>query len=112
MNLLQEYDEFRDDGDISEEVLRHCTAKAGSAVIMVPMGKRFFIRVVRSYHPIEGGVDGHAKLDLIFMGPQKGGEVLMQMECTDMLQVMAHTAKLIEDRKDLRWNEAQRRWVF
>jgi hypothetical protein len=114
MNLLNDdyYDE-RPDGDISDEVLARVASKAFSNTAMVPMGNQFFIRVTRSY-PDENtdGVNGVCNLELIFMGPQKGGELILGIGCSDMLQVMAHTAKLIEDRKALRWDKDQHRWVF
>lgn len=101
------------DGEIIEKVLKEVSRRSLFGTGNVPIDDHFCIKVTRNWTEPTEDVTDKIQLILYHTGPQYGDERdVVVLTCESMLEVMANTSKLIEDRKRLVWNETVYKWVF
>lgn len=101
------------DGEIIEKVLKEVSRRSLFGHASIPIDESFCIKVGREWTDALDDVTDKIQLILFHSGPQRGdGRDIVVLSCDSMLEVMANTSKLIEDRKKLVWNETLYKWVF
>jgi hypothetical protein len=100
-----------EEDEVVQLVLREVARRSLFGSRSIPLGDDFVIKVERDWTEPGQDVTDQIKLTLMFTGPAKRN-IVLELKCDGMLEVMANAAKLIEDRKKLKWNKRKEVWGF
>ena len=101
-----------DDGEIIEQVLREVSRRSLFGQRAVPLGDDFVVVVSRDWMDPGEDVTDKITLTLKYTGPTKGPPEIYDLDCDGMLEVLANLAKLMEDKKKMKWNAKKEKWTF
>lgn len=104
-----------DEGKVIEQALKAVARRSLFGIDTVPLDQDFVLRIVRDWTEPTEDVTDQIKIALYYVGPLWGKTERREysvISCDGMLEVVTTVSRLIEDRKRLRWNSKEKRWMF
>lgn len=107
--------ELFDEGAVIEAALKAVAKRSLFNIEVVPIDTDFVLRITRDWTEPTEDVTDQIKIALYYIGPlwgDTGRREYTIINCDGMLEVVTTVSRLIEDRKRLRWNPKEKRWMF